>query len=149
LPPFPPTLLPPLPPAPTVAVPPGLTPPLDVEEVPGGVGLVADELVLLLVEVLLDVDVGVLVDVLVVGVELVVGVDVVVLVVLVLAQSRAARWATVLAPWLRFCDRVVLIVAGRLVTALVSAAAALLACAHWWASTAEETEFSWLVRLLF
>ena len=54
-----------------------------------------------------------------------------------------------LAPWLRFCDRVVLIVEGRLVTALVSAADALLACPQLWASTAEETEFSWLVRLWF
>ncbi len=53
-----------------------------------------------------------------------------------------------LAPWLRFCDSVVFTVEGRLVTALVSAADALLACPHWWAATAEETEFSWLVRLL-
>jgi hypothetical protein len=52
------------------------------------------------------------------------------------------------APWLRFFDSVVLTVAGRLVTALVSAAAALLAWPHWWAATAEETEFSWLVRPL-
>jgi hypothetical protein len=52
------------------------------------------------------------------------------------------------APWLRFCDRVVLTVDGRLVTELVSAADALLAWPHWWAATAEEIEFSWLVRLL-
>lgn len=131
-----------------VAVPPGLTPPLDVEEVPGVVGLVAGELVLLVV-VLVDVDVGVLVEVLVgVLVEVVVDVDVVLVDVLELLQSRAASSATVLAPWLRFCDRVVLIVDGRLVTALVSAAAALLACAHWWAATAAETEFSWLVSVL-
>jgi hypothetical protein len=43
---------------------------------------------------------------------------------------------------------VVLTVDGRLVTALVSAADALLAGPHWWAATAEEIEFSWLVRLL-
>jgi hypothetical protein len=43
---------------------------------------------------------------------------------------------------------VVLTVEGRLVTALVSAAAALAAGPHWWAATAEETEFSWVVRLL-
>ena len=49
--------------------------------------------------------------------------------VLELLQSLAASSPTVLAPWLRFCDRVVLIVEGRLVTALVSAADALLACA--------------------
>ena len=84
----------------------------------------------------------------VVGVEVVVGVDVVVRVVVVL-QLRAASSATVLAPWLRFRDRVVLIVEGRLVTALVSAAAALLAWAHSWAATAAEIESSWLVRLLF
>jgi hypothetical protein len=115
-----------------VAVPPGLTPPLDVEEVPGVVGLVAGGVVLLLlvVVVLLDV-VVVLLDVVGVLVELVVGVDVVVLVVLELAQSLAARRATVLAPWLRFCERVVLMVEGRLVTALVRAAAALLAWPHW------------------
>jgi hypothetical protein len=114
-----------------VAVPPGLTPPLDVEEVPGVVGLVAGGVVLLLVLVVL---LDVLVDVLVVVgvlVELVVVVDDVLLVVLELAQSLAARRATVLAPWLRFCDSVVLTVEGRLVTALVSAAAALLACPHW------------------
>jgi hypothetical protein len=133
-----------------VAVPPGLTPPLGLEEVPGVVGLVAGGLVLL-VEVLVDVDVGVLVDV-VVGVlvvVVVVDVDVVLVEVLELLQSRTASCATVLAPRLRFCDRVRLIVAGRLVTALVSAAAALLACAHWCAATAADTEFSWLVRLLF
>jgi hypothetical protein len=121
----------PLLPLPLVAVPPGLTPPLDVEEVPGVVGLVAGGLVLLLVVVLLEVLVDVLVVVFVADVEVVVGVDDVVDVVLVAAQSRAARRATVPAPWLRFCDRVVLIVEGRLVTALVSAAAALLACPHW------------------
>ena len=38
-----------------------------------------------------------------------------------------ASWATVAAPWLRFDDRVVLTVEGRLVTALVRAAAALAA----------------------
>ena len=59
-----------------------------------------------------------------------------------LLQSLAASWATVLAPWLRFCDSVVLTVEGRLVTALVSAAAALPAGPHWWAATAEEIEFS-------
>jgi hypothetical protein len=132
-----------------VAVPPGLTPPLGLEEVPGVVGLVAGGLVEL-VEVLVDVDVGVLVEEVVgVLVVVVVDVDVVLVDVLELLQSLAASCATVLAPWLRFCDRVVLMVEGRLVTALVSAAAALLAWAHWCAATAEDTEFSWLVRPLF
>jgi hypothetical protein len=136
-------------PLPTVAVPPGLTPPLGLEEVPGVVGLVAAEVVVLVV-VLLDVDVGVLVDVEVgVLVAVLVDVDVVLVEVLELLQSLAASSATVLAPWLRFWDRVVLMVDGRLVTALVSAADALAAAPHWWASTAAETELSWLVRLLF
>ena len=65
-----------------------------------------------------------------------------------LLQSLAASSATVLAPWPRFCDSVVLIVEGRLATSLVNAAAALLAGPHWPAATAAETEFSWLVRLL-
>jgi hypothetical protein len=68
--------------------------------------------------------------------------------VVVLAQSLAASSLTVLAPWLRFCERVVLTVAGRLVTALVRAAEALFAWAQSWASTALETESSWLLRLL-
>jgi hypothetical protein len=133
-----------------VAVPPGLTPPLGLEEVPGVVGLVAGVLVEL-VDVLVDVEVGVLVEEVVVGVlvVVVVDVDVVLVEVLELLQSLAASCATVLAPWLRFCDRVVLMVEGRFVTALVSAAAALLACAHWCAATAADTEFSWLVRPLF
>ena len=149
--PLPPTPLPPtpLPPLPMVAVPPGLTPPLGLEDVPGVVGLVAGGVVEL-VDVLVDVDVGVLVEVEVgVLVVVVVDVDVVLVDVLELLQSLAASCATVLAPWLRFCDSVVLMVEGRLVTALVRAAAALLACAHWCAATAEDTEFSWLVRLLF
>ncbi|MFZ1992696.1 MAG: hypothetical protein WAU75_01195 [Solirubrobacteraceae bacterium] len=130
-----------------MSVPPGLTPPLGVEEVPGVVGLVADEdvalvgvlvvgVVELLVDVLLDVD-----DEVLLGVDLVVE-------VLEVLQFWAASCATVPAPWLRFCERVVLTVDGRLVTALVSAADALLAAPHWWAATAEEIEFSWLVRLL-
>ena len=65
-----------------------------------------------------------------------------------LLQSLAANSLTVLAPWLRFADSVVLIVDGRLVTALVSAAEALLACGQLWTSTACETESSWLFRLL-
>ena len=132
-----------------MAVAPGLTPPLGVEEVPGVVGFVAGGVVLLLevlVVVLLEVLVGVLLEV---AVELLVDVDELLCELLELTQSLAASSATVLAPWLRFCDRVVLIVEGRLVTALVSAADALLAGPHWWASTAEETEFSWLVRLWF
>jgi hypothetical protein len=131
-----------------VPVPPTPTPPLGVEVVPGVVGFVAGGVVFVGVLV-----VGVLV---VVGVEVVVGVDVavvgvvgVVRVRVVLVQSLAASSATVLAPWLRFCESVVLIVEGRLVTALVSAADALLAAPHWWWATAEETESSWLVRLLF
>jgi hypothetical protein len=64
-----------------------------------------------LVEVLVLVVVDLVVDVLVV-------------------QSLAASSATVLAPWLRLDDRVELTVEGRLVTALVSAAAALLAGPH-------------------
>jgi hypothetical protein len=123
---------------------------LDVEEVPGVVGFVAGGFVLLVGEVLVEaVELLVVVELEVV-VELLVDVDVDELVELLeLLQSLAASSATVPAPWLRFCERVVLIVEGRLVTALVSAADALLAGPHWWASTAEETEFSWLVRLLF
>jgi hypothetical protein len=140
----------PLPPLPLVAVPPGLTPPLGLEEVPGVVGLVAAGVEVLVV-VLLDVVVGLLVAVeLLVDVDAVlVDVDVVLVDVLELLQSLAASSATVLAPWLRFCDRVVLMVDGRLVTALVSPADALAAAPHWWASTAAETELSWLVRLWF
>jgi hypothetical protein len=128
---------------------PGLTPPLGVEEVPvvagfvaGGVVLLLDELVEVGVELLVVVLLEVVVELLVVVVE-----DLVVE-VRVLLQFLAASWATVLAPSLRFCDSVVLTVDGRLVTALVRAADALLACPHWWAATAEEIEFSWLVRLL-
>lgn len=103
-----------------------------VEEVPGVVGLVAGELeVPVLEELLLELLV-------LVGAELVVGVELVLLEedeeelleLLELLQSLAASWATVLAPWLRFCDRVVLTVEGRLVTALVSAAEALSAEPH-------------------
>jgi hypothetical protein len=137
-----------LPPWPVVPVlPPMPAPPLDVEEVPGVVGLVAGGAVLL-VEGAVLVGVELVGLELVVGVELLVGVDLLVD-VLELLQSLAASRATVLAPWLRFCERVVLIVEGRLVTALVSAAAALLADPHWCALTAEEIELSWLVRLLF
>jgi hypothetical protein len=114
-----------------VLVPPTPAPPLGVEEVPGVVGFVAGGAVLL-VGVLLEVLVGLLVAVLLdVVVELEVDVDDEVLELLeLLLQSLAASSATVLAPWLRFCDRVVLTVEGRLVTALVSAADALLACPH-------------------
>jgi hypothetical protein len=82
---------------------------LAVEEVPGVVGLVAEDDVLVLV---------------------LVGVVVEVLLLLEVVQSRTASWLTVPAPWLRFCDSVVLIVEGRLVTALVSAEAALAAGPH-------------------
>jgi hypothetical protein len=102
---------------------------LEVEVVPGVVGFVAGEDVLVVGDVLVG-DVGLVV----VGVLVVVDVDVVVVcvevVLVVVVQSRAASSATVFAPWLRFCERVVLMVDGRLVTALVSAAAALLACPH-------------------
>jgi hypothetical protein len=103
-------------------------PPLALEVVPGGVVFVAGGAVLLVdevfvgaVELLVLVLLEVLVEVLVVGVEEVV------LVVVVRVQSLAASCATVLAPWLRFCERVVLTVEGRLVTALVNADAAPLA----------------------
>jgi hypothetical protein len=76
----------------------------------------------------LEVEVLVGVELVVVGVLVVVVVDLVVDVLEV--QSLAASSATVLAPWLRLDDRVVLTVEGRLVTALVSAAAALLAGPH-------------------
>jgi hypothetical protein len=104
---------------------------LAVEEVPGVVGLVAEDDVLVLVLVGV-VPVGVLDDDEVV-LEVVVVVEVVVVEVLLLlevVQSRTASWLTVPAPWLRFCDSVVLIVEGRLVTALVSAEAALAAGPH-------------------
>ena len=111
--------------------------------------MVADDVLVLLdelVEELVELEVGLLV---VVGaVLLVVGADDDVLELLGLLQSRAASSLTVLAPWLRFCDSVVLIVAGRFVTALVSAAEALLAWAQLWTSTACDTESSWLFRLL-
>jgi hypothetical protein len=110
-----------------VPVPPRFAPPLlDVVVVPGVVGFVAGEVVVgLCVVVVVVVVVGLVSDVVVV--VAVVGVLVVVVVVVVLLQSLAANSLTVLAPWLRFCERVVLIVAGRLVTALVRAAEALLA----------------------
>jgi hypothetical protein len=106
-------------------------PPLAVEEVPGVVGFVAGGVVLLL-DVLVDVLVGLLVAVLLeVLVELLVEEDEVLEDVLeLLLQSLDASSATVLAPWLRLADSVVLIVEGRLVTALVSAADALLAGPH-------------------
>ncbi len=86
---------------------------------------------MLLLDVLVDVLVGLLVAVLLeVLVELLVVEDEVLEDVLELLQSLEASSATVLAPWLRFADSVVLIVEGRLVTALVSAADALLACPH-------------------
>jgi hypothetical protein len=135
-----------------VPVPLRFAPPLlDVEEVPGGVGFVAGDVPVLLdelLEELVELEVGLLLLVVVAAV-LVAAVEDDVVELLELLQSRAASSLTVLAPWLRFCDRVVLIVEGRLVTALVSAADALLACAQLWASTACETESSWLVRLLF
>jgi hypothetical protein len=89
-----------------VAVPPTAPPPFDVEEVPGGAGLVAEELVPVLVGggVVLD-DVELLE---VVGELLLEVLDVLLEVldelldVLELLQSWAASWATVLAPWLRF-----------------------------------------------
>jgi hypothetical protein len=114
-----------------VLVPPMPAPPLDVEEVPGVVGFVAGGAVLL-VDVLLDVLVGLLVAVLldVVVEEVLDDVDELLVEVLELLQSLAASSATVFAPWLRFCDSVVLTVDGRLVTALVSAADALLAGPH-------------------
>ena len=114
-----------------VPVPPMPAPPLDVEEVPGVVGFVAGGAVLLVDEVFVG-TVELLVDVLLdVVVEDVLD-DVVELLVelLELLQSLAASSATVLAPWLRFAESVVLIVEGRLVTALVSAADALLAGPH-------------------
>jgi hypothetical protein len=137
-----------------VPVPLRFAPPLlDVEEVPGGVGFVAGDVPVLLdelLEELLELEVGLLLVVVVVVAAVVVGaVDDDVVEVLEVLQSRAASSLTVLAPWLRFCDKVVLIVDGRLVTALVSAADALLAWAQLWASTACETESNWLVRLLF
>jgi hypothetical protein len=126
------------------------TPPLlDVVEVPGVVGFVAGDVPVVLWDVVVVV---VELLVVVVGLDVVAAVGVlvvvVVLVVVELLQSLAASSLTVLAPWLRFCDSVVLIVRGRLVTALVRAAAALLACPQSCASTALETESSWLLRLL-
>ena len=107
-------------------LPPMPAPPLDVEEVPGVVGFVAVGGALVLVEVLVGTVELLVVVLLEVVVELLVDVDELVE-LLELLQSLAASSATVLAPWLRFCERVVLIVEGRLVTALVSAADALLA----------------------
>jgi hypothetical protein len=117
-------------------------------EVPGGVGFVAPGDVPVPVGDLVVVVVGVVVVVVVVGAVVVVVGVVVGVVGVVLVQSLAASSLTVLAPWLRFRDRVVLTEEGRLVTALVRAAAALLACPQLWASIALETESSWLLRLL-
>jgi hypothetical protein len=129
--------------------PPIPAPPLDVEVVPGVVGFVAGGAVLLVGAVLVDEVELLVVVVLVLVVGLVLVVVLVVFEVLVLLQSLAASSATVLAPWLRFCERVVLMVEGRLVTALVRAAEALLAWPQWWADTAAAIEFSGVVRLLF
>ncbi len=111
-------------------MPPIPAPPLDVEEVPGVVGFVAGGAVLLVAVFVGAVELLVLVLVLVLVLEVEVDVDEVLVVLELLLQFLAASLATVLAPWLRFLDRVVLIVEGRLVTSLVSAAAALLACPH-------------------
>jgi hypothetical protein len=136
-----------------VPVPPRFAPPLlvVVEEVPGGFGFVAPGEVpvgLVVVVVGLVVVVVGLVVVVVGDVLVVVGAVVVGVVVVVLLQALAASWLTVLAAWLRFCERVVLTEAGRLVTALVRAAEALLAWPQLWALIALETESSWLLRLL-
>jgi hypothetical protein len=115
-----------------VLVPPTPAPPLDVVEVPGVVGFVAGGDVLLVDEGLVDgveLLVGVLLEVLV-EVLVDVGVELLELLELLDLQSLMASRATVLAPWLRFRESVVLTVVGRLVTALVSAAAALLAAPH-------------------
>ena len=124
-------------------MPPTPAPPLEVVEVPVVAGFVAllvpavDEVPVLelLVELLELVEDGVvgLVDEVVV-VRVVVELEVV--------QSRCASWLTVPAPWPRFCTSVVVTDWGRLATALVSAAAALPACPHWWDASAEEIEFS-------
>ena len=90
---------------------------------------------------LLELDVGLLVAV--VGAVLVlVGVEELELELLELLQSLLASSLTVLAPWLRFRDSVVLMLDGRLVTPLVSAAEALLAWPQLWDCTALETESS-------
>jgi hypothetical protein len=112
------------------------------------VGLVA----LLVVELLVDVGVVVVVgvddEVVVVGVVVVVVVEVEVdvldevgLAVDVGLQSCAASALTVPAPWPRFCTRVGLTDCGSLATELLSAEAALSACAQSWAATADETAF--------
>jgi hypothetical protein len=93
------------------------------------------------VEVLVDVELGV--DV-VVGVLMVVEVEegVELEVLLELAQSRAASWLIVVAPWPRLRTSVVLTLEGRAATSLLKAWAAVRALPQLPAATAEETELS-------
>lgn len=130
----------PLPLPPPTAAPPPFDVVLLVLEV---VGFVAVLLVVVLLEVELGVDV-------VLGVLTVVEVDEEVdLEVLVeLAQSRAASWPTVLAPWPRLRISVVLTVAGRPATSLFSASEAVRAVAQLPDATADEIEFSWALSWL-
>ena len=114
-------------------------------------GVVADELVLVVVVALVGVVVvlvEVLVDVLLLVLVLVVGV--VELLVeeleLELWQSSAASWLTVVAPCARFWASVVLTVEGRLATEFENERAAAWAPLHWNEATAEERVFSWLLR---
>lgn len=62
-------------------------------------------------------------------------------------QSRAASAPTVAAPCPRFCRRVVFTVEGRLATALLSEVAASWAAPQSCEPKADETEFSWALRL--
>jgi hypothetical protein len=106
-------------------LPPSPAPPLDVEVVPGVVGVVAG---LVGVVGVVGTVVGglVVVEVVVVGLVVVVEVvvDVVVVDVVVVVQAFAASAATVAAPWLRLLVRVVLTEAGRSSTTFLSATAA-------------------------
>jgi hypothetical protein len=131
-----------------------------VEVVPGGVGVVADELVaggglvVVLVCVGVLVVVLVLVGVLVVELELevVVGVvvvdDVVVGVGVVWRQSRPASAETVCTPCARFARSVGLTVAGRRWTSLARPTIAFEALSQFFWATAAEIWSSSLLRLL-
>jgi hypothetical protein len=133
----------PLPFEPFPLPPPRAPPPFDVLVVLelGGFVAVLELEVLVEVELGVDVVLGVLV---VLEVEEEVELDV----LLELAQSRAASWLIVVAPCPRLRTSVVLTLAGRAATSLLNACAAVRALPQLPADTADETEFSWALRLL-
>jgi hypothetical protein len=106
-------------------------------------------LVSVVLEELLELLLVGLVEVVVVAVEVTVVVEVLAGVLLVvdeleleLWQSLAASWLTVVAPWPRFCTRVVLTVDGRAATWSENFLDAAEALPQWPSATAWETEDS-------